>query len=149
MLSSFRYMSQAKHAEARELMYNGALLFFSYNQVHTCYTRFLFCWHVLVLCVQCTHCGNASNWEIIVMFHALQALMRKKLMILLLVKLHIISVSRVVTPMCIVHMRMLYLVYNPNLRNHTYTHRSQLNTSLPEFKINELGFFFQPPTSLC
>ncbi|XP_044035479.1 Golgi to ER traffic protein 4 homolog isoform X3 [Siniperca chuatsi] len=25
-------MSQAKHAEARELMYNGALLFFSYNQ---------------------------------------------------------------------------------------------------------------------
>ncbi len=26
-------MSQAKHAEARELMYNGALLFFSYNQV--------------------------------------------------------------------------------------------------------------------
>lgn len=27
-------MSQAKHAEARELMYNGALLFFSYNQVH-------------------------------------------------------------------------------------------------------------------
>lgn len=28
-----RYMSQAKHAEARELMYNGALLFFSYNQV--------------------------------------------------------------------------------------------------------------------
>lgn len=30
-----RYMSQAKHAEARELMYNGALLFFSYNQVTT------------------------------------------------------------------------------------------------------------------
>lgn len=30
-----RYMSQAKHAEARELMYNGALLFFSYNQVKT------------------------------------------------------------------------------------------------------------------
>ncbi|XP_061912131.1 Golgi to ER traffic protein 4 homolog isoform X1 [Entelurus aequoreus] len=28
----FRYMSQAKHSEARELMYNGALLFFSYNQ---------------------------------------------------------------------------------------------------------------------
>uniref|UniRef100_A0A669CIH8 Golgi to ER traffic protein 4 homolog n=2 Tax=Oreochromis TaxID=8139 RepID=A0A669CIH8_ORENI len=28
----FRYMSQGKHAEARELMYNGALLFFSYNQ---------------------------------------------------------------------------------------------------------------------
>uniref|UniRef100_A0AAQ4P7J0 Golgi to ER traffic protein 4 homolog n=1 Tax=Gasterosteus aculeatus aculeatus TaxID=481459 RepID=A0AAQ4P7J0_GASAC len=28
----FRYMSQAKHAEARELMHNGALLFFSYNQ---------------------------------------------------------------------------------------------------------------------
>ncbi|KAK5850503.1 hypothetical protein PBY51_001379 [Eleginops maclovinus] len=28
----FRYMSQAKHAEARELMYNGALLFFSHNQ---------------------------------------------------------------------------------------------------------------------
>lgn len=28
----FRYMSQAKHAEAKELMYNGALLFFSYNQ---------------------------------------------------------------------------------------------------------------------
>uniref|UniRef100_A0A4W4H8T2 Golgi to ER traffic protein 4 homolog n=2 Tax=Electrophorus electricus TaxID=8005 RepID=A0A4W4H8T2_ELEEL len=28
----FRYMSQSKHAEARELMYNGALLFFSYNQ---------------------------------------------------------------------------------------------------------------------
>uniref|UniRef100_A0A8C1LRJ1 Golgi to ER traffic protein 4 homolog n=2 Tax=Cyprinus carpio TaxID=7962 RepID=A0A8C1LRJ1_CYPCA len=28
----FRYMSQEKHAEARELMYNGALLFFSYNQ---------------------------------------------------------------------------------------------------------------------
>uniref|UniRef100_A0A8C9S9A7 Golgi to ER traffic protein 4 homolog n=1 Tax=Scleropages formosus TaxID=113540 RepID=A0A8C9S9A7_SCLFO len=28
----FRYMSQAKHVEARELMYNGALLFFSYNQ---------------------------------------------------------------------------------------------------------------------
>ncbi|KAG9334121.1 hypothetical protein JZ751_009091 [Albula glossodonta] len=28
----FRYMSQAKHMEARELMYNGALLFFSYNQ---------------------------------------------------------------------------------------------------------------------
>lgn len=27
-------MSQGKHAEARELMYNGALLFFSYNQVH-------------------------------------------------------------------------------------------------------------------
>ncbi|XP_056286176.1 Golgi to ER traffic protein 4 homolog isoform X3 [Pseudoliparis swirei] len=26
------YMSQAKHAEARELMHNGALLFFSYNQ---------------------------------------------------------------------------------------------------------------------
>lgn len=26
-------MSQSKHAEARELMYNGALLFFSYNQV--------------------------------------------------------------------------------------------------------------------
>lgn len=34
LLSSIRYMSQAKHAEARELMYNGALLFFSYNQVH-------------------------------------------------------------------------------------------------------------------
>lgn len=32
-LTSSRYMSQAKHAEARELMYNGALLFFSYNQV--------------------------------------------------------------------------------------------------------------------
>ncbi|XP_034414278.1 Golgi to ER traffic protein 4 homolog isoform X2 [Cyclopterus lumpus] len=30
--SEFEYMSQAKHAEARELMYNGALLFFSYNQ---------------------------------------------------------------------------------------------------------------------
>ncbi|MED6237771.1 Golgi to ER traffic protein 4 [Ataeniobius toweri] len=28
----FRYMSQGKHAEARQLMYNGALLFFSYNQ---------------------------------------------------------------------------------------------------------------------
>uniref|UniRef100_A0A3B3ZVX0 Golgi to ER traffic protein 4 homolog n=1 Tax=Periophthalmus magnuspinnatus TaxID=409849 RepID=A0A3B3ZVX0_9GOBI len=28
----FFYMSQAKHAEAKELMYNGALLFFSYNQ---------------------------------------------------------------------------------------------------------------------
>lgn len=28
-----RYMSQGKHAEARELMYNGAVLFFSYNQV--------------------------------------------------------------------------------------------------------------------
>ncbi|MCJ8738079.1 hypothetical protein PDJAM_G00031500 [Pangasius djambal] len=28
----FRYTSQSKHAEARELMYNGALLFFSYNQ---------------------------------------------------------------------------------------------------------------------
>ncbi|KAI4871922.1 hypothetical protein NFI96_021138 [Prochilodus magdalenae] len=28
----FRYMAQAKYAEARELMYNGALLFFSYNQ---------------------------------------------------------------------------------------------------------------------
>ncbi len=34
LLSPIRYMSQAKHAEARELMYNGALLFFSYNQVH-------------------------------------------------------------------------------------------------------------------
>lgn len=33
-LSFIRYMSQTKHAEARELMYNGALLFFSYNQVH-------------------------------------------------------------------------------------------------------------------
>lgn len=32
-MSSIRYMSQAKHAEARELMHNGALLFFSYNQV--------------------------------------------------------------------------------------------------------------------
>uniref|UniRef100_A0A1A8B8C9 Golgi to ER traffic protein 4 homolog n=2 Tax=Nothobranchius TaxID=28779 RepID=A0A1A8B8C9_NOTFU len=31
-LPSIRYMSQGKHAEARELMYNGALLFFSYNQ---------------------------------------------------------------------------------------------------------------------
>ena len=28
-----RYMSQGKHAEARELMYSGALLFFSHNQV--------------------------------------------------------------------------------------------------------------------
>ncbi|XP_058013645.1 Golgi to ER traffic protein 4 homolog isoform X2 [Ahaetulla prasina] len=28
----FRYMSQGKHAEARELMYSGALLFFSHNQ---------------------------------------------------------------------------------------------------------------------
>lgn len=28
----FRYMSQAKYAEARELMYSGALLFFSHNQ---------------------------------------------------------------------------------------------------------------------
>ncbi|KAK3559924.1 hypothetical protein QTP86_026952 [Hemibagrus guttatus] len=28
----FRYTSQSKHAEAQELMYNGALLFFSYNQ---------------------------------------------------------------------------------------------------------------------
>ncbi|XP_048101488.1 LOW QUALITY PROTEIN: Golgi to ER traffic protein 4 homolog [Alosa alosa] len=28
----FRYMSQSKHAEARELMCNGALLFFSHNQ---------------------------------------------------------------------------------------------------------------------
>ncbi|XP_060718365.1 Golgi to ER traffic protein 4 homolog [Tachysurus vachellii] len=28
----FRYTSQSKHTEARELMYNGALLFFSYNQ---------------------------------------------------------------------------------------------------------------------
>ncbi|NWI71241.1 GET4 protein, partial [Todus mexicanus] len=27
-----RYMSQGKHAEARELMYSGALLFFSHNQ---------------------------------------------------------------------------------------------------------------------
>lgn len=32
--SSIRYMSQAKHAEARELMYRGALLFFSHNQVN-------------------------------------------------------------------------------------------------------------------
>lgn len=32
-LPRHRYMSQAKHAEARELMFNGALLFFSYNQV--------------------------------------------------------------------------------------------------------------------
>lgn len=31
---SNRYMSQEKYAEARDLMYNGALLFFSYNQVH-------------------------------------------------------------------------------------------------------------------
>uniref|UniRef100_A0A8C4SNQ5 Golgi to ER traffic protein 4 homolog n=1 Tax=Erpetoichthys calabaricus TaxID=27687 RepID=A0A8C4SNQ5_ERPCA len=29
----FRYMSQGKYTEARELMYSGALLFFSYNQV--------------------------------------------------------------------------------------------------------------------
>ncbi|XP_017363756.1 Golgi to ER traffic protein 4 homolog [Cebus imitator] len=28
----FRYMSQSKHAEARELMYSGALLFFSHGQ---------------------------------------------------------------------------------------------------------------------
>ncbi|KAG2455815.1 GET4 protein, partial [Polypterus senegalus] len=28
----FRYMSQGKYTEARELMYSGALLFFSYNQ---------------------------------------------------------------------------------------------------------------------
>ncbi|XP_042719976.1 Golgi to ER traffic protein 4 homolog isoform X4 [Tympanuchus pallidicinctus] len=28
----FRYMSQGKYAEARELMYSGALLFFSHNQ---------------------------------------------------------------------------------------------------------------------
>ncbi|RXM27676.1 Golgi to ER traffic protein 4-like [Acipenser ruthenus] len=28
----FRYMSQGKHAEARELMYSGAVLFFSHNQ---------------------------------------------------------------------------------------------------------------------
>lgn len=35
-------MSQAKHAEARELMYNGALLFFSYNQVHACCKLFLY-----------------------------------------------------------------------------------------------------------
>ncbi|TRY58966.1 hypothetical protein DNTS_033934 [Danionella cerebrum] len=28
----FRYLSQSKHPEARELMYHGALLFFSYNQ---------------------------------------------------------------------------------------------------------------------
>lgn len=28
-----RYMSQSKHAEARELMYSGALLFFSHGQV--------------------------------------------------------------------------------------------------------------------
>ncbi|XP_043945613.1 Golgi to ER traffic protein 4 homolog [Protopterus annectens] len=28
----FRYMSQAKYVEARELMYSGALLFFSHNQ---------------------------------------------------------------------------------------------------------------------
>ncbi|KAH0631960.1 hypothetical protein JD844_019904 [Phrynosoma platyrhinos] len=28
----FRYMSQGKHVEARELMYSGALLFFSHNQ---------------------------------------------------------------------------------------------------------------------
>lgn len=65
LLSSFRYMSQAKHAEARELMYNGALLFFSYNQVHTYYTRFLFCWCVLVLNISCKHGGNASNWKMI------------------------------------------------------------------------------------
>uniref|UniRef100_A0A8C8GV90 Golgi to ER traffic protein 4 homolog n=1 Tax=Oncorhynchus tshawytscha TaxID=74940 RepID=A0A8C8GV90_ONCTS len=31
----FRYMSQAKHADARELMYNGAQLFFSYNQLNS------------------------------------------------------------------------------------------------------------------
>uniref|UniRef100_A0AAQ5XR37 Golgi to ER traffic protein 4 homolog n=1 Tax=Amphiprion ocellaris TaxID=80972 RepID=A0AAQ5XR37_AMPOC len=37
----FRYMSQAKHAEARELMYNGALLFFSYNQVYAALVCFL------------------------------------------------------------------------------------------------------------
>nr|XP_055202706.1 Golgi to ER traffic protein 4 homolog isoform X7 [Gorilla gorilla gorilla] len=30
--SSRRYMSQSKHAEARELMYSGALLFFSHGQ---------------------------------------------------------------------------------------------------------------------
>lgn len=41
LLPSFRYMSQAKHAEARELMYNGALLFFSYNQVNACFRMFL------------------------------------------------------------------------------------------------------------
>ncbi|PKU33963.1 sun domain-containing protein 1 isoform x1 [Limosa lapponica baueri] len=30
--AQIRYMSQGKHAEARELMYSGALLFFSHNQ---------------------------------------------------------------------------------------------------------------------
>ena len=57
-------MSQAKHAEARELMYNGALLFFSYNQVHH---TFLFC----LLCVQCTHShGNTLNRKIMLMCFA-------------------------------------------------------------------------------
>lgn len=32
-LCSCRYMSQNKHAEARELMCSGALLFFSHGQV--------------------------------------------------------------------------------------------------------------------
>nr|XP_013223143.2 Golgi to ER traffic protein 4 homolog isoform X3 [Columba livia] len=32
LLHWFLYMSQGKHAEARELMYSGALLFFSHNQ---------------------------------------------------------------------------------------------------------------------
>ncbi|XP_043567269.1 Golgi to ER traffic protein 4 homolog [Chiloscyllium plagiosum] len=31
----FRYMSQSKHAEARELVYSGALLFFSYSQLNS------------------------------------------------------------------------------------------------------------------
>ncbi|XP_038847111.1 Golgi to ER traffic protein 4 homolog isoform X2 [Salvelinus namaycush] len=31
----FRYISQAKHTDARELMYNGAQLFFSYNQLNS------------------------------------------------------------------------------------------------------------------
>lgn len=35
----FRYMSQSKHAEARELMYSGALLFFSHGQVSTATIR--------------------------------------------------------------------------------------------------------------
>lgn len=38
-------MSQGKHAEARELMFNGALLFFSYNQVQNTQGSKMCLWH--------------------------------------------------------------------------------------------------------
>lgn len=52
-----RYMSQGKYVEARELMYSGALLFFSHNQV---------CWCFYVVLGGCNGVSSEfSQWQML------------------------------------------------------------------------------------